>query len=88
MMFGNDGPLDMLRRTILALLSIFFPPLPVAISRGAGIPLVVNLAIASLGVAVFFLLYAGPGLLIYVASIAHGAFTALFTRPVAVPPIR
>jgi uncharacterized membrane protein YqaE (UPF0057 family) len=87
-MFGNDGQLEMLICAVLVVLSVFFPPLPVAITRGAGIPLVVNLAIAILGVTVFFLQYAGPGLLIYFVSIAHSAFTAIFPRQIAGPSIR
>lgn len=66
------------QRIVAIPVALFVPPLAVFMARGVDRHFHVCLAVFVLAVVTFFALYAGVGLLLYLAAIAYGLIIAVW----------
>lgn len=78
---AKSAPPPRLPRLAAAAVALILPPLGVGLRRGRGRALILSAALSLIGLAIFFLLAAGPGLLIWLLAILHALLATLLTTP-------
>lgn len=74
----------MISRVLSFILCLILPPIGVYSLRGMGIAFLLSLVLTGGAAAVFFGLYAGPGLALYGLAVLHAAIVGLLPkRPIA-----
>lgn len=73
----NSSP-SLAQRIVAIPVALILPPLGVLLARGVGLHFYISLAIVALSVVIFFALYAGVGLLLYLLAGFYGLLTAIW----------